>query len=134
MTEKREGPGRPPLFETPEAFQEKADEYFAICEAAGERPKVVGLALHMGFCDRRSLYDYCEREGFSHVARKARSRVELSYEHRLDDAACTGAIFALKNMGWSDRPVADEAEKSAAETAREMFEMMAAMDATLGPD
>jgi hypothetical protein len=29
--------------------------------------------------------------------------VEMGYEMKLSGASVTGAIFALKNMGWADR-------------------------------
>jgi hypothetical protein len=31
----------------------------------------------------------------------------MNYEENLMDKACTGSIFALKNMGWSDKSEID---------------------------
>ena len=64
---------------------------------------ITGLALAVGFADRQSLYDYQARPEFSGVVKRARTVVENDYEKRLGLSSPTGAIFALKNMGWSDR-------------------------------
>lgn len=33
--------------------------------------------------------------------------VEMAYEHKLSTSNVTGAIFALKNMGWKDKSEMD---------------------------
>lgn len=33
--------------------------------------------------------------------------VEMAYEHKLSSINVTGAIFALKNMGWKDKSEMD---------------------------
>lgn len=72
-------------------------------EVRVEVPTVSELSFHLGFASRQSLYDY-EKEGrFSYIIKRARLRVEINYEQRLQLASPTGAIFALKNMGWSDK-------------------------------
>lgn len=69
-----------------------------------ENPSVTGLALHLGFESRQSVYDYEKRsDGFSYTIKRARLRVEASYEQHLLTKVSTGAIFALKNFGWSDK-------------------------------
>lgn len=64
---------------------------------------ITGLALYLGFASRQSLYDYEERgEDFSFVVRRGRTRVENSYERRLDNREkARGSEFALSNMGWT---------------------------------
>lgn len=95
--------GRPRIIESPEEFEERANAYFAEC-ARDETPlTITGLALALGFADRQSLYDYEKRDGFSGVARRARLQVENGYEMRMHGNSPTGAIFVLKNMGWSDK-------------------------------
>jgi hypothetical protein len=64
---------------------------------------ITGLALYLGFESRQSFYDYEKRDGYSYIIKRARMRVENAYEHRLDSKNPTGPIFALKNMGWSDK-------------------------------
>lgn len=113
--------GRPPLFDNPEALQAKVDEYFIwvlgerewVVNDSGEREErvkraachttVTGMALFLGFESRQSIYDYEERGDFSYIIKKARMKVEDAYEQRLHGTTPTGAIFALKNMGWKDR-------------------------------
>lgn len=97
--------GRPPTFETPAEFATKASEYFT----ANERNSwtITGLVLHLGFSDRQSLYDYQKKEEFSGIVKHCRTMVEMAYEHKLSTSNVTGAIFALKNMGWKDRTEMD---------------------------
>jgi hypothetical protein len=94
---------RPLKIKTPAEFEKKANAYFADCEARGKRPTVTGLSRALGFATRKGLFDYRRREEFEYVANRAVLRVEESYEEMLDGQFVTGAIFALKNMGWSDQ-------------------------------
>lgn len=112
--------GRPPVFETPEDIQAKITEYFEWVKGemnppeewhdkgAYKRPPenvtITGLALYLGFESRQSFYDNEKRDGFSYVIKRARMKVENGYENKLlDSKNPTGPIFALKNMGWSDK-------------------------------
>jgi hypothetical protein len=113
--------GRPRTYKSVEEIEKAIDEYFNIPEIinvdsyAGTdtmqsgktmlnpKPTITGLALHLGFESRQSLYDY-EKDGeFSYTIKSARLRIEAKYEEKLYDNACTGAIFALKNFGWKDK-------------------------------
>ena len=105
--------GHPPIYKTPQALQAKIDEYFQggyrktkikIGDELVEVPDITisDLVIFLGFCDRRSFYDYENREGFSYTIKKARSFIEREYESLLRHHNCTGAIFALKNFGWID--------------------------------
>lgn len=108
--------GRPPHFDNPEDLQSKIDEYFN----TGVRTKTVligkdkipteipvptisGLAYFLGFASRQSFYDYEKRENFSYTIKRARLFIETEYEMQLSVGNTTGAIFALKNMGWIDQ-------------------------------
>lgn len=127
--------GRPKLFESVEELKSKIKEYFDFKTCPdkrmvtlksfeeGEKGEYVdyvphftktGLALHLGFESRQSLYDYAklsEKEDatdldkeFSYIIKRATLRVENNYERMLAEKGVqTGAIFALKNMGWKDR-------------------------------
>jgi hypothetical protein len=110
--------GRPALFNSPEELQLKIDEYFDSGAHKKEYPTLAGtveisiytisgLAYFLGFNSRQSFYDYENRLEFSDTIKKARLRIEMTYEENLIDKACTGSIFALKNMGWSDRSEID---------------------------
>jgi len=98
-------------FETVEDLEEGISKYFSSLEYKDSdtqqvmhRPATMtGLALALGFCSRQSLYDYEGRDVFSYTIKIARLRVENSYEENLFGKSATGAIFGLKNMGWSDK-------------------------------
>ena len=49
------------------------------------------------------MYDYEEKSQFSYTIKRARTFIECEYEKMLHNGQCTGAIFALKNMGWKDK-------------------------------
>lgn len=68
-----------------------------------EPATITGLALYLGFESRQSFYDYESREEFSYTIKRARLIIENEYEKKLSGNNCTGAIFALKNLGWKDR-------------------------------
>lgn len=93
--------GRPKIYDTPEELQDAVDLYFE--ETSPTEVTITGLALFLGFADRQSLYDYEKNDQFSCIIKRARLRVENRYELRLNTQFSTGAIFALKNMGWNDK-------------------------------
>ncbi|MEO7216268.1 hypothetical protein [Mucilaginibacter sp.] len=64
---------------------------------------LTGLALHLGF---NSMDDFvaCEKRGkHKKTLRKARLKIEAEYEKKLHQQAPTGAMFALRCMGWADK-------------------------------
>lgn len=103
--------GQPPKYKNAEELQKKVDEYFEsliVTDADGafirENPALItGIALHLGFCSRQSFYDYEKLPEYSYTIKTARLRVEAGYETNLAGKSPTGAIFALKNMGWQDK-------------------------------
>jgi hypothetical protein len=95
--------GHPPYYDDPIKLQEACDNYFKKCEENKEPYTVTGLALALGFCERKSLIDYAEKVEFVHIIKKAKLKVEKGYEIRLSGNTPTGAIFALKNMNWHDK-------------------------------
>lgn len=98
-TEKHAG-GRPPKWETVEELQKGIDDYF---DTTGkEEWTVTGLALHLD-TSRDVVLDYQEKDGFSYAIKKAKLKVENSYELDLKKSGRTGTIFAMKNFGWKDK-------------------------------
>ena len=95
--------GKPPFYSDPLEFQWSCDKYFLKCEENAEPLTITGLALALGFNTRKSLLDYSEKVEFVNIIKKARLKVECGYEQRLSGGQPTGAIFALKNMDWSDK-------------------------------
>ena len=124
--------GGTPMFTDPKELQDKVDAYFEyvkgdlkeeieranaktgatqIIQIWNREPEpltVTGLALFLGFEDRQSLYDYQKKVEFSCIIKKARTKVENGYEKSLHSQSPTGAIFALKNMGWNDKVIQEQ--------------------------
>lgn len=116
--------GRPPIYDSPEEFQKKIEQYFnslkgefhyeeinnikqKIWDVDPEYPTITGLTYFLGFESRSTLYEYAKKLEFSHITKKAMLRVEKSYEMQLYNPKPTGAIFALKNMDWQDKQIFD---------------------------
>ena len=95
--------GRRLVVETPEKMDQLVDEYVALKTEAKEPVTLMGLILHLGLSSRESLDRYADRPGFVDSVKKAKSVVAEVYERRLHGPQPVGAIFALKNMGWTDR-------------------------------
>jgi len=95
--------GRPRIYDSPEDFEAKVYEYQDHCKEAKEPVTWTGLALFMGFSSRQSIDEYQKYPEFSDSVKKAKTFVEWHYEMRLCGSTPTGAIFALKNMGWDDK-------------------------------
>lgn len=122
--------GRPPIYDNQEDLLKECEAYFEWIK--GEKGKfkqqvrneetgefeekeyedwvrypenatITGLALYLGFCSRGTLNEYAKKDEFSDIIKRAMSKVEQSYEFRLVANNPTGAIFALKNMGWQDK-------------------------------
>jgi len=98
--------GKKPLYESAESLQEKIDEYIELCGDV-DNPKPLtytGLAYHLGFSSRQSVWVYSKREDeLSLPIKRAMLRIEQSYEEGLRSQHSTGSIFALKNRGWRDK-------------------------------
>lgn len=122
--------GCPPHYETPEQLGAAVDAYFEWIKGEGhevvealpgkdddgepfevkrwvwdrhpEEATIAGLALYLGFRSRQTLYNYNVKPGFAEILERGRLRVEHSYELALRNPSATGAIFALKQMGWTE--------------------------------
>lgn len=104
--------GRPPMFESPEQMQRLIDEYFEYIRSENEPPTITGLCLYLGFDSRQSFYDYGSIKEFSYTIKKARLRIENEYEKNAQFAKTpTFHIFALKNLGWSDKVEIDNTHR-----------------------
>jgi len=93
-----------PTYETPELMQEAISDYI---KTNSGKLTITGLAYHLGFESRQSFYDYEKRENFSYTIKRARMFIENEYEKLLISNNTTGAIFALKNFGWTDKQEVD---------------------------
>ena len=99
--------GRPAMYESVEKLEKEIDLYFDALIISKDPPTITGLCLFLGFESRQSFYDYQEKQNFTYAIKKARLKIECEYEKSLHKQSPTGAIFALKNMGWSDRTEID---------------------------
>ena len=101
--------GRPLKYKTNEELSKAIDEYFE------SRPEiewtVTGLAMTIGL-DRHALINYGNKDEFSHTIKKAKDKVQDSYEKSLRKNGRTGDIFALKNFGWSDKQEIESENKN----------------------
>jgi len=107
--------GKPPVFTSPEQMQERIQDYLDNCPDLlkiitkdGDQievPKLTssGLAYHIGFASRQSLYDYAKKEEYSYTIKRAMLFIEKEYEMKLGTGNAAGIIFALKNFGWKDQ-------------------------------
>lgn len=122
--------GRPPLFKDPEEVEALVQEYFekgvkmrtvilgppnARYEIQVPVPTITGLAIYLGFESRQSFYDYESKPEFSYTIKKARLFIENEYEEMLQTGNTTGAIFALKNFGWTDKQEIDQTNRHSGE-------------------
>ena len=117
--------GRPPKYSDTQTMENKINEYFDNCKPEylkdedGEyvisskgltllnlnSPSLSGLALHLGHASRQSIYDNEDKELFSYILKKARTRVEeWVYQNAMSGSihAAVG-IFILKQFGYTDK-------------------------------
>lgn len=104
--------GKPPIYKNSDEIKDSINNYFdsILTEDKAEyavRPTMTGLALFLGFASRQSLYDYADKEEYSYIIKRSQQVIAMSYEEMLLSKSSTGAIFALKNMGWSDKTETD---------------------------
>jgi hypothetical protein len=117
--------GRPLKYKTEKQLQTAIDTYFRKCKPKMLKnskgkiltnsngvpiielnpPTLSGLALHLGFASRQSVYDYEERGEFSYTVKVARLRCENWVETGLLAGSVNPSAgnFVLKNYGWKDK-------------------------------
>lgn len=107
--------GRPRLYNTPEEFQTKCDEYFALCDQTEKPYTVPGLAYHLGF-EHRNVFNQYGRDypEFKGTVSRARARIEAQRAGQLieREGSTQGLQFDLKNnFGYFDRQEIDVSGK-----------------------
>ena len=111
--------GRPPKNDPDDAqaIQTKIEAYFdnlpvIDCETGEqERPTYCGLAYALGYCSLQSLRENAKSgASISLPIKIALLRIDITYEKALHGSYPTGAIFALKNRGWTDKPQEDDGD------------------------
>ena len=93
---KGQGAGKPRKYPTVEELQTAINSYFSKNRA---KPTISGLALHLGFADRQSIYDQMKIDDeYSCSIRSAITKIESIIEKMCLRAAPTqGVIFWLKS-------------------------------------
>ena len=110
--------GRPPKYKDAESLQVAIDNYFnnlpekdkilgSGVKVSVPVPTISGLCYELGYASRQSFYDLEKVDEFSYTIKRARLFIEKEYEEQLQVGNTTGAIFALKNMGWKDKTETD---------------------------
>jgi hypothetical protein len=67
-----------------------------------ESATLSGLAIALGFSSRQELNNYVQKGPFAKPVKQGILKVEACYEAHLHQNT-TGAMFALKNMGWNEK-------------------------------
>ena len=99
--------GRPLKFQNVAELQSTIDGYFQSCIAEDEPFTITGLCIALD-CDKETIRNYKEREEFSSSINRAYKLCEHYAEKQIFKAKNpAGAIFALKNYGWSDKQEID---------------------------
>lgn len=132
--------GRPRYYSDPIELEQKVAEYFDYCERHQKPPGICGLSLFLGFSDRSSFQRYEKYEGFSHVVKSARLRIESWIEEKTaqKDSYHPGLIWLSKaHYGWRE-PEAEHVN-SFEEVARRLRELQrdaeaATIDLESNPD
>jgi len=109
--------GRPRMYSTNKELEEQINLYFVNCYEECIKLTITGLILFCGFSDRKSFYEYEKNPEFTHTIKKARTLIEMNYELMLQEAFPQGAVFALKNLGWS----AEEKIENTVKTKTEFY-------------
>ena len=94
---------RPRIISSPEEMLNRGYAYFDECKSEEKPILVTGLVLALGLSSRESLEEYGKREEFSDAVKELKSVCENYAENKLFSNNPTGAIFALKNYGWTDK-------------------------------
>ena len=68
---------------------------------------LTGLALHIGFASMAEFEQYEHKGKYKKTLKAGRLMVQQEYELKLHQSAPTGAMFALRCMGWADKPAAE---------------------------
>lgn len=110
--------GRPSFYNDVESLSKAISDYFNSLKGEYDKkkkewtiqptqPTITGLALFLGFESRQSFYDYEKNSEYSYIIKRSRLIVENCHELGLHSNNNTGHIFALKVMGWNDKPIDD---------------------------
>ena len=113
VTHKGKRRGRKKML-TVEEFKNKSLEYFDECRALDEAPSIAGLAFHLGFSSKQSIFDYRKDPEYAHEANRATLFIEawLNKKAVNKETFTPGQLFILKsNFGYEDKQQIEHSEK-----------------------
>jgi len=85
--------------ETVEELATRANEYFEVSYAVGQKPKLNGLALHLGCAGPLSLQRLgMRRPEFRSIISRCLTAIADSYEQMLDGGSATAAMFMMRHL------------------------------------
>lgn len=97
--------GRPEKFLNPKELERRGMGYIDDCRTSKIPITITGLCLWLG-TTRDTLMEYQRKQEFSDTIKRLKLYAENYAEEYLynpNGRAVVGAIFALKNFGWSDK-------------------------------
>ena len=83
-----------------EAREAYLDRHDGLCPHPPMKPTSSGLAMFLGFPDRRGMNGVQPDGAYALIIRRGLSMIEEYMEQELYSAHCGGAKFWLKNHGW----------------------------------
>ncbi len=92
-------------YRTPEALEERIEEFYAYCEANDKPMTVTRLAAFLDLT-RAAVWNYSNRDEFAPIIARAKAMIEADMEERLQagKGSAAGVIFSFKNnFGWKDQ-------------------------------
>jgi hypothetical protein len=113
VTHKGKKKGKPKML-SPEEFDEKAEGYYASCIEKKEAPTIPGLAFHLGFSSRQSMYDYGKDGEYKECTDRAKLFIEAWLNKKVvsKEFFTPGQIFILKaSFGYEDKQQIEHSEK-----------------------
>lgn len=101
-----------PPFKSIKQLEELIEAYFTTLQEINpdsksnkshDPPTLSGIAFHLGFESRKAFEEYEQNDKYGPILKRCRLRIEAEYEKQLHKQPSSGAIFALKNMGWNEK-------------------------------
>jgi hypothetical protein len=107
---KSHNPGRPLAYQTADELATAIEAYFTKCDIENRPYTLSGLGVALGV-DRKTVFNYSNKDAFFPTIQAARARIESSLEEnlvRVDTKNANGIKFALaNNYGWEERAKID---------------------------
>ena len=95
--------GRPLKFKSVKELQAKIDDYFSYREANNLPFTITGLAIWLD-TSRETLMNYEKKDDYFDTIKRAKEKCAGYAEDQVFTSRNpAGAIFVLKNYGWSDK-------------------------------